>query len=334
MSKGNRDNKIVYFPQLKERLFEKGIDALQNSNLEEAVGLLEQAYEIDSSDGEVGAALVVSLYESKRYQQAKDICKELLYEGEGDYFKIVELYLMILIQLNEHKEVVGTISALFDEKEVPVEKEEHFSKLLSFSSKVLEGKQPQSPLEPGQPAEIPQILEGKDLQEQTFILAELVNRNIQPYIQELLMGLSNEETHPFIQTMIVNVLREHGYGAEVQVVKFGKKLSCVPADLRDVFETDFYLQIIKRIEDLMAQRNPSLFQQVIETFSRHSFLLYPGCMDAPFERVALAYLIYGLKLYGEDLTSMGLEEEIGDREELESIQKSIDELEAVTSPVI
>jgi tetratricopeptide (TPR) repeat protein len=335
MSKDNKGNKIVYFPKLKERLFEKGIDALQSSNLEEAVKLIEQAHEMDPSDGEIGAALVVSLYESKRYQKAKEICKELLHEGQGDYFKIVELYLMILIQLNEHKEVVGTISALFDEKEVPLEKEEHFSKLLSFSSKVLQGKEPPSPLEPVHPVETSKILEEKDLQEQTFILAELVNRNIRPYIPELVDALESEETHPFIQTMIVNVMREHGFNEEVVVNKFGKKTACIPGELEDVFQTDFYLGVIQQIEELMAQRNPSLQQQVIESFSRHSFLLYPSRMDWSYELVALAYLAYGLNLYGEGLSSIGMEERKEQySEELKSIHSIISELETVTSPVI
>ena len=335
MSKGSKDNKVVYFPQLKERLFEKGIDALQSNRLEEAVRFFEQAYKMDSADGEIGAALVLSLYESKRYQQAKEICKELLHGGQGDYFKIVELYLMILIQLNEHKEVVSTISALFDEKEVPADKEEHFSKLLSFSNKVLEGKEPPSPLETAEESETQKILAGRDLQEQTLILAELVNRNIYPYMTELLSALTDGETHPFIQTMIVNVLREHGYNDEVPVDKFSNRITCVPADLDDVFQTDYYLKVIEAMEDLNAQKNPSLLQQVIETFSRHSFLLYPAVMDWSVKKVGLAYLIYGLDLYGEDLSSMGLEDEAeGYEEELETILSFIAELETVTSPVL
>jgi tetratricopeptide (TPR) repeat protein len=335
MKKDSKENKIVYFPQLKERLFEKGINALQDSNWEEAVQLIEQAHEMDPSDGEIGTALVVSLYESKGYQKAKEICRELLHEGQGDYFKIVELYLMILIQLNEHKEVVGTISALFDEKEVPFEKEEHFRKLLSFSSKVLQGKEPPSPLEAAQPVEASKILEEKNLQEQTFILAELVDRNIRPYIKELLGSLESEEAHPFIQTMIVNVLREHGFNEEVQVNKFGKRTACIPADLEDVFQTDFYLGVNQQIEDLLAQRNPSLQQQVTETFSRHCFLLYPSRMDWSYELVALAYLSYGLELYAEGLSSIGLEErEERYADEMLSIRSFISELETVTSPVI
>ncbi|WP_409251552.1 tetratricopeptide repeat protein [Bacillus sp. SCS-153A] len=332
----NKDNKIVYFPQLKERLFEKGIDALQSSQLDQAVHLLEQAYEMDQEDGEIGSALVVALYESKRYQQAKVICKELLLGGQGDYFKIVELYVMILIQLNEHKEVVSTLSALFDEKEVPVGKEEHFGKLLSFSKRVLEGKEDPSPVQSDDLSQrkTDTILEGKNLQEQTFILAELVNRNIRPYLPELIEALKKEETHPFICTMIVNVLREHGFDEEVQVQKFGKVMTCSPASLEEVFQTEYFTSVKEEIEELIAQRNPTLLQQVTETFTRHSFLLYPGGFEWPAEKVALAYVLYGLHLYGDDPASMGLDEEEADDTALESIESFIQELEKVTSPVL
>ncbi|EDL64654.1 tetratricopeptide repeat protein [Bacillus sp. SG-1] len=336
MNKGSKDNKIVYFPQLKERLFEKGIDALQNSHLDQAVQFLEQAYEMDPEDGEVGPALVVALYEGKKYQRAKEICRELLLEGQGDYFKVVELYVMILIQLNEHNEVVSTLSALFDEKEVPFEKEEHFGKLLSFSKRVLEGKEAPAPGRPdeAQVTEEKTILEGKDLQEQTFILAELVNRNIRPYLPELLTALKNEETHPFIGTMIVNVLREHGFNEEVEVKKFGKVMTCIPANLEEVFQTEYFTSVAEGIEDLVAQRNPTLLQQVRETFTRHSFLLYPGEFEWPAEKVSIAYLLYGLQLYGEDPSDIGLDEEKTDDAVIKSIESFILELEKVTSPVL
>jgi tetratricopeptide (TPR) repeat protein len=336
MSKGSKNNKIVYFPQLKERLFEKGIDLLKSGYLEQAVNLFEQAYEMDPSDGEVGSAMVLALYENKQYKRAKEVCKELLLEGQGDYFKVVELYLMILIQLNEHKEVVSTISALFDEKEVPADKEEHFSKLLSFSTRVLEGKETPSTEKPDDSQERDvKILEGKDLQEQTFILAELVNRNIRPHLPELLAGLKDEAAHPFIQTMILNVLREHGFNEEVQVKKFGKELTCVPESLEEVFQNPFYIEVNKRIEDLIAQRNPTLLQQLTDTFKRHSFLLYPIEPEWPAEKVAFAYLLYGLDLYGEDPAAMGLEDESAESNDvLKSIETFIHELEKVSSPVL
>ncbi|TYR76870.1 tetratricopeptide repeat protein [Rossellomorea vietnamensis] len=337
MNKGKKDTKIVQFPRLKERLFEKGLEALQNSQLDQAAGLFEQAYEIDPEDGEIGAAYVLALYENKQYGRAKEICKELLHEGIGDYFKVVELYLMILIQLNEHKEVVSTISALFDEKEVPLEKEEHFSKLLSFSKRVLEGKEVPIPeiTDDTRHSSQEKVLEGKELQEQTLILAELVNRNIRPYMTELLATLDEEATHPFIQTMIVNVLREHGFHEEVGISKFGKRVTCVPASLEDVFQTSYYKEVTEEIDELIAQRNPSLQQQVIETFTRHSFLLYPLEMEWPAEKTALAYLAFGLDLYGEDLSAMGMEEKAADEEsELNSIGELIGKLEGVTSPVL
>ena len=229
MTNGNHEGKgkIVQFPGLKDRLLEKGVQALEKGEVHESSQLLTQAYELEPDNPDINTALVLSLYESKQYDKARYICKEMLLEGIGDYFEVVDMYLMILIQLHQHREVVDTINALFDEKEVPFEKEEHFRKLLQFSEKVVNGKAqiPEEASEEDQSS----ILSGKSLEEQTLILAQLVHRNIQPFIGELLSVLKEPAAHPFLQTMILNVLREHGMDKEVDVAKFGVKEQVSPS---------------------------------------------------------------------------------------------------------
>ena len=57
-------------------------------------------------------------------------------KGIGDYFQMVDLYLTILIQLHEYQEIVITIEALLDEKEIPPEKHDHFLTILQFSRRM------------------------------------------------------------------------------------------------------------------------------------------------------------------------------------------------------
>ncbi len=137
MTNQDEFGKVIAFPGLKDRLFEKGVDALEEGDAHAACDLLSQAYELESLNPEISTALVLALYECKEYEEAQGICREMLLEGVGDYFETVDMYLMILIQLHEHQDVVDTLHALFDEKEVPFEKEEHFKKLLQFSEKML-----------------------------------------------------------------------------------------------------------------------------------------------------------------------------------------------------
>ena len=51
--------------------------------------------------------------------EARELCHELLRMGIGDYFQIMSIYLMVLLQLSEHEEMVETIELLFQENQIP-----------------------------------------------------------------------------------------------------------------------------------------------------------------------------------------------------------------------
>jgi tetratricopeptide (TPR) repeat protein len=325
-------HKIVYFPRLKERLLEKGVQALEEGRYEESAELLSQAYQLDPNNPDVSTALVLSLYENKNYRKAKEICKEMLLEGIGDYFEVVDMYLMILIQLNEHHEVVHTIHALFEEKEVPFEKEEHFEKLLSFSEKVMKGKE--EPLKVTEQENSVSILAGKSLEEQTLILAQLVNQNIRPYVKEMLSFLQDSTAHYFFQTMILNVLREHGLSEKVIVAKGEKQIEVIPSELPDVFETAFFVNTSKWLEEFLSHQSPTLYEQAMEIFKRHSFLLYPFEVDSDYEKLGLAYTYYVANLYEDRQIQQELDGLVDNQEDLHTIFGKIEELERVSSPTI
>ncbi|MGD6847009.1 M48 family metallopeptidase [Rossellomorea aquimaris] len=333
MTNGNHEGKgkIVQFPGLKDRLLEKGVQALEKGEVHESSQLLTQAYELEPDNPDINTALVLSLYESKQYDKARYICKEMLLEGIGDYFEVVDMYLMILIQLHQHREVVDTINALFDEKEVPFEKEEHFRKLLQFSEKVVNGKAqiPEEASEEDQSS----ILSGKSLEEQTLIVAQLVHRNIQPFIGELLSVLKEPAAHPFLQTMILNVLREHGMDKEVDVAKFEVKEQVSPSALEDVFESDFFRLVTDALDDLLAQTNPTLFQHAQELLKRHTFLLYPFTIEEDPKAIASVYAYYTAGMFADAI----LEEELKDQVENTQSQwilTRLKELEEISSPNI
>ncbi len=332
MNKGNQEGKgkIVQFPGLKDRLLEKGVLALEQGEVHEASELLAQAYEIDPDNPDINTALVLSLYESKQYDEAGSICKEMLLEGIGDYFEVVDMYLMILIQLHQHREVIDTINALFDEKEVPIEKEEHFRKLLQFSEKVVSGK---ATIPEKEEPEEEQILAGKSLEEQTLIVAQLVHRNIKPFRGELVRVLRDPDAHPFLQTMILNVLREHGMDKQVVVVKFDKEEKVYPSSLEDVFESEFFTGVSNAMDDLLAQTNPTLFQHALELVKRHAFLLYPFTLEGDPKEIASVYAYYTAGMFADTILKEELEEQV-ESTQSKGILAKVEELEEISSPNI
>ncbi|QTC43704.1 tetratricopeptide repeat protein [Bacillus sp. V3] len=334
-NKNNEEKgKVLQFPGLKERLLEKGVQALENGEIQESADLLTQAYEMDPENPDINTALVLALYENKQYDEAKVICKEMLLEGIGEYFEVVDMYLMILIQLHQHQDVVDTIHALFDEKEVPFEKEEHFKKLLHFSEKVLDGKEPVSRMD--EESEIPEtsILKDKSLEEQTLTAAQLVHQNIRPYLQELLSCLREGNTHPFLQSMILNVLREHGYDKEISLIKLNTEVKVTPSELQDVFETETFKNVAEELEELLSQRNPTLYQHALELVKRHCFLLYPLEMQEEPGNIAMVYASAAAKMFADSILLEELNVEMEHCGECENLMEQLNALEEISSPTI
>lgn len=332
--KENSDQKIVLFPGVKDRLMEMGIAHLDNHQFAEAVNFLGQANEIDPENPEIGTAYLIALYESGNYEKAKEVCHYLLHQGIGNYFEIIDVYLMILIQLSNHEEIIHTITTLIDENEVPLEKIEHYKKLLQFSQNRV-GTENQQPVlkmdEPKTP-----LFSSEDIKENIYKLAQLSNQNIYPYMDELIKYIGKREAHPFLKTMIVNILSEHGVEKEIHLEKFNNNGTFIPVKLPSIFETSFYIVLLETLKNELENNNPTLYQQMKDIVDRHFFLLYPfELMPENPKLWSLAYQCFGQELYGEtvDLEKIAIENQVN----IASLVKAINflkKLEEISLPII
>lgn len=333
-NQNDRDpDNIILFPGLKHRLYEKGIARMEAHDFQEAADLLRKAKELDPNNAEISTAYLVALYESSDYKEAKLIADELLHEGTGDYYEIIDIYLMILIQLSEHDQVVHTIETLFEEKEVPFDKVEHFRTLLGLSKKVLGNEQEQQPERISIDSHFFNEL---DLQEQTFHLGSLADKNIHPYLDTLILMLENKQSHPFLQTIVLNVLRENKINQEVMVRKLHNEGHFIPADLPEVGEVPIFQTIKRTLEEQLEQHNPVLFAQLQEMVDRHAFVLYPFTYMTNNPNLwALAYRGLGFDMYGEDWNKEKLAASHNvDAGELQHALAFLIELEQISSPII
>ncbi|HZG73902.1 MAG TPA: hypothetical protein VEY51_20385 [Chondromyces sp.] len=266
--KWDKRGNVVIFPGTKEVLVQKGREALEQKKFEEAASFFSQSLELspETDEEDIQTALLLSLYEGGRYEEAMQLGKKMLHEGTGEYFDVLDIYVLILIQLKRYEEIESTLTALLEEHPISEEKREHFERLLQFSRKM---KHPT--IEKNKKL----FLGDETFQEKTFKLAELIHANIQPYLPDLLALLSNAEVHPFLQTLALNVLKEHGYDKPVNVQKFSFQMDIIPAALEDVFSTPYFISVLETIERELGQSNPTLLEHVTEMVKRHFFLLFP-----------------------------------------------------------
>ncbi|MCJ8007015.1 tetratricopeptide repeat protein [Lederbergia wuyishanensis] len=289
--------KIIPFPGLKQRYYEKGVACLEAHNFHDAVQLLRHAKEMDETNPNINSAFLAALYENGDYVEAKILAEEILREGIGHYFEIIDVYLMILIQLNEHQYVIDTIEALFDEKEVPAHKAEHFLTILQLSKKVVENNANNYADEFSTDQA---VFNSQDLHEQTIQLGSLVDKNIHPYLDSLLNMLEDNNTHPFLKTIVLNVLRENKIEKKVKVKKLNYDGYVIPANLLEVQEMPLLMKINKHLEILLGDHNPVLLEQLKEMTGRHAFILYPFEVNPVDPKLwAAAYRCMGYEMYGE-----------------------------------
>ena len=302
MKEKHEMGKVIPFPGLADRYAEKGMDALINKQFEEAATYFEEAIALNEELYNAQFGLVVVFVELGKYEEAKLRCKSILQKGLGDYFKTMEMYLMILLQLNEYEEMEATINALSKEGYIPLDKEEHFNNMLSFSRRMSDERKTAFVEEEEIVSEFEEELDlfSKSDQEQLILVSRLKNENIRKYIDEIKDYLQSPEGHPFVKTTLLLLLKEQELQDECDVEKFLKHVTVVPAQLEDIHTSDFFRKTVLILEEQVAHENPSLYDLARQLAERHHFLMYPFEPKESAECWAAAHHMLAEQYQGEE----------------------------------
>ncbi|KIL44586.1 tetratricopeptide repeat protein [Jeotgalibacillus soli] len=265
-NKGSRERKVIPFPGLKDRLVEKGLARLQDQQHEEAIELLLEAYKIAEEDAVVNLTLAVAYYENRQWSLAKTLCERMLHEGFGNYEEVLELYILNLIQLKEYDRIAATIETVMEERVLSPDREEQFLQLLSMSKRQEQQEEDKA---------LQAFVLEQELEQQMIQVANLSKQNIYPIRNDLISSLKEKEVHPFIKSMVLNVLREQGIQDFAAIEKWNKKLQVIPAELEDPFQSLSYLKVQQEIDSKIGHADPYLVDLTTEIVKRHVFLLYP-----------------------------------------------------------
>ncbi|MFS0775764.1 tetratricopeptide repeat protein [Neobacillus sp. 3P2-tot-E-2] len=336
--RAKRKDNIIFLPGLEKRLTDKGLESLQNKRYKEAITLLEEAMVHDPENSDILIGLVLAYFEAGAYIKAKDLANEMLLKGIGEYFHMVDLYLTILIQLHEYQEIVSTIEALFDEKEIPPDRHDHFLTILQFSKRMADNSQQEPMEEVKEETHLKELKLSslKNLNEQMLAISSLAEKNIRPYMDEIKEYLNSDPGHPFLKTMLLTLLKEQEYDKKIVVKKFSEDLSVVPTELPDI-QTQPRMKVIENIlEAKLENSDPVLFENMKGMVERIFFISYPfelkpeavSAWAAAFHLLVLDYL------GGEpDVDDISDEYEIS-TEKIEQALAKIRELEEISYPNI
>ncbi|MGN8841229.1 tetratricopeptide repeat protein [Niallia sp. HCP3S3_B10] len=331
-----KDN-VIFFPDLDKRLLQKGLDAISDKQYKEAIAYLEEAKERNPFHSEINIGLILSYYELGLLEPAKYLAKEMLKEGQGDYIHVLDLYIMILVQLHEYEEIVSTIEVLLEDHQIPANKIEHFSKMLTFSRKMAES----SPLTEKDnlmeetTGETERLMELEDPQEQMLLIAKMSSQNIRASIEQVKQFLQEDEKNPFLKTMLINILREQDYDKEVVIHKFTRTITVKPTNLKDIKEQDQYKKIMTFLIDYVESNDPVLFENIKMLMDRQFFLLYPLVLeDYSPETWAASYHAVVNEYFGQEDTQEILSIYEVNEDNFEQAKAFIYQLEEISYPNI
>ncbi|QOR65728.1 tetratricopeptide repeat protein [Cytobacillus suaedae] len=313
----DRKARVIQFPKLKERLLDKGMDAIKDKNYKHALDLLSQAKEIDSKNDEIEFGIVMCLFEMGRLEEAKQGCKRMLLEDIGDYFNVLQFYLTILIQLGEYTEVKTTLEAVFQEDQVPPQHAENLYQLLEFSRRYTSNREEITDdvfEDENKYEQVHRILlEETDTNEQIKLLHTLKDSNISKYLEPIQQYLIDPTKNVIIKTMIIQLLIDHSIEKEITVEKLGEEGTVIPSKLTDIIDNEHAQQALKALEEMLANDNPSLFEVCKEMWFRYLYVTYPFQPKAYSSNTwAAALHMYGSELHGIEIDIVDLKKMYGD----------------------
>ncbi|WAA11607.1 tetratricopeptide repeat protein [Fervidibacillus halotolerans] len=262
-------NNIIPFPNLEERLLEKGIALMENGDPQQALSLLLQAQKLNEENPKTMSLLAAAYSQMGNFQRAKEVVEQLLRNGSSDYFSTMEMYISILFQLNEYEKICQIIQILLDENHIPFEKIDQYEKLYILCKR-MEKNQPVIQQKP-----VPLNLFSGKFSETIERISNIKEEHLSFYMDEIESFLKGKDRNPFIKTVLLTQLTTYRTNHNFLVHKYGKEVIVNPAYYYTVGEVPFIISVKKEIEKQFSHQNPVFMDYCLTLADRFFFNVYP-----------------------------------------------------------
>lgn len=284
-----RKGNVIVFPKTVDRLLTEGMNLLKD---EKYVAARDKLYQVLAYEPEHAGALgayCYCLFELGEYEEALEVCKELLKIGPIHYLETMELYISILMQVKEFEEAERMIEILIEEKVLPEERLEQFQQLRNLNDRIISNKAA---------VKIDPTLYASETfiklrpAEQERLIMELPPASYEVMKGSLVTLAEHPETDSLTKTYILFMLHQEQVNAQVRIKKFDFEGIFILSELPDP-QNSPRLNAIKGFFEAELEKDPTRLEMVLELFERHIFLFYPFAWNGFDEReVAEAYMDY------------------------------------------
>jgi len=280
---GQEDN-VILFPGLVAKLVEKGMASLKEKKYYDALTYFKQSTELEAKHPQARYGLVITNIELRQLEEAKKHCESMLNEGIGDYYDVLQVYVSLLVQLGDHQEVVDLLEVVIAEEKLPPKMAESFFHLLDFSRQMTEGfdeideeldrKGHSLEIAPSR-QELIETLEKGDPDQQWGAIKQLSHYDPNDVEEVYRTFLKGKQNQPVLKSYLLQTLKEMNIKGEFEVHKFGESYNVNIQELESVFHKKFGTTVLRRLEQILGQENPSLFEMMQQVWWHYLFAIYP-----------------------------------------------------------
>ncbi|MFC7684513.1 tetratricopeptide repeat protein [Ureibacillus sp. GCM10028918] len=294
---------VVIFPGTVEKLIARAHEYVENYQYDLANKSFEEALKYTEGDEVTLSVYAYSLYETKTFERAKEVCEQLLSIGPTMYLEVMELYLTICMQLKQYKQVESIITSLLEEGAIPQEQIDKFERLKDINANIADNAKKQEDITTSVneiDGELFQLEKFMSLSpdKQLTLIHELTTMNIRPIVQQLKTIIENEDTHPFIKSIVLILLVEQQVDINIKISKFNQEKYVNPSVLELPTKMPQFNAVSKMIIEKL-EKDPSTLEMVEYLLSKHAIVTYPfEWLHYETEDIALSYIDLVRTMFG------------------------------------
>ncbi|WP_068674534.1 M48 family metallopeptidase [Oceanobacillus sp. Castelsardo] len=266
-----RDDKIILFPKWKKELEKESLVALKEKKYDEALIKLDELINYHVDNHEIITGKLICLMELGEFNEAQNLCEDLLKLEDEHYYHYVHIYLTILFQTNQYNLLMDQVVYEFQKKDIPSLQREQFKQLYEISEKMNIDMNLEK--EAILFEDLFKAVEENNFDEQWRQVEKLKSLNANPSNQ-IIELLVDDHVHPLAKTAIIEWLKGMEWMNEVEVSKFNVTLNVIPEELEWVKESE-PIRATKVLLREIEQDNPSLYHLITKLLYDYTYVMYP-----------------------------------------------------------
>lgn len=300
-----KQENVIVFPGMVETLIKDGLAFAEENNFSKAVACFDEVKKYEELDDMILNVYILTLLETGRSLEAKEICESLLEKKSPLFEEVVELYLTILLDLKEYTKVDNVLNSVVTNPRYTKKQQQNFMQLKELSTRL--ASQQEELIDSGELTTIDIDKEKFELDyftslsfvEQEQLLQDSFYKNFSDAIPELIAIAESKSVSATVQTLALLLLGTAGVSEEVTIEKFGFKQAVNPIQLPSPAAVDRLDSVKKWIQEF-SQKDPSKQALTIELVHRHAYTLFPFDWKGFSDRmIAETYVEYVNALFGE-----------------------------------